>query len=208
MIKNDTNNFFNDQETQDPLIREKLLFKDIGLKLKKITEKSVGWKNRLDKINFEKINTREDLNNIPITRKTSLIEMQKSNFPYAGFNIKDTKEYKYMFASPGPIYEPGEKGDFWNMSSCLHAAGLRKGDLVYNTFSYHLGPAGIMIGNSAINFGCSVLPGGVGNTDLQIETIRAIKPSFYVGTPSFLKIILDNHLLQEQMFLNIQQSYD
>ena len=117
--------------------------------------------------------------------------MQKSNFPYAGFNIKDTKEYAYMFASPGPIYEPGEKGDFWNMSSCLHAAGLRKGDLVYNTFSYHLGPAGIMIGNSAINFGCSVLPGGVGNTDLQIETIRAVKPSFYVGTPSFLKIILD-----------------
>ena len=87
MIKNNTNNFFNDQETQDPLIREKLLFKDIGLKLKKITEKSVGWKNRLNKINFEKINTREDFNNIPITRKTSLIEMQKSNFPYAGFNI-------------------------------------------------------------------------------------------------------------------------
>ena len=191
MIKNDTNNFFNDQETQDPLIREKLLFKDIGLKLKKITEKSVGWKNRLNKVNFEKINTREDFNNIPITRKTSLIEMQKSNFPYAGFNIKDTKEYAYMFASPGPIYEPGEKGDFWNMSSCLYAAGLRKGDLVYNTFSYHLGPAGIMIGNSAINLGCSVLPGGVGNTDLQIETIRAVKPSFYVGTPSFLKIILD-----------------
>ena len=191
MIKNDTYSFFNDQETQDPLIREKLLFKDIGLKLKKITEKSVGWKNRLNKINFEKINAREDFNNIPITRKTSLIEMQKSNFPYAGFNIKDTKEYAYMFASPGPIYEPGEKGDFWNMSSCLHAAGLRKGDLVYNTFSYHLGPAGIMIGNSAINFGCTVLPGGVGNTDLQIETIRAVKPSFYVGTPSFLKIILD-----------------
>ena len=106
MIKNDTNNFFNDKETQDPLIREKLLFKDIGLKLKKITENSVGWKNRLNKINFEKINTREDFNNIPITRKTSLIEMQKFNFPYAGFNIKDTKEYAYMFASPGPIYEP------------------------------------------------------------------------------------------------------
>ncbi len=75
MIKNDTNNFFNDQETQDPLIREKLLFKDIGLKLKKITEKSVGWKNRLNKINFEKINTREDFNNIPMAL---ILRIQKS----------------------------------------------------------------------------------------------------------------------------------
>ena len=191
MTKNSAKNFFNKNETLDPVMREKFLFKDIGLKLKQIIEKSVGWKKRLNEVDLEKIHTREDLNNIPITRKSSLIELQKANFPYADFNIKDMSEYSYMFASPGPIYEPGEKGDFWNMSSCLYAAGLRKGDLVYNTFSYHLGPAGIMIGNSAINFGCSVLAGGIGNTDLQIETIRAVKPNFYIGTPSFLKIILD-----------------
>jgi phenylacetate-CoA ligase len=120
-----------------------------------------------------------------------LVELQKKNKPYAGFNIKSPKKYEYMFASPGPIYEPGEKGDFWNMASCLYASGLRKGDLVYNTFSYHLGPAGIMMGNSAIDIGCSVIPAGVGNTDLQILTIEALNPDFYIGTPSFLKIILD-----------------
>ena len=191
MKKINSNNFFSDNEIQDPLKREELLFYDIGIRLKKVCDSSIGWRNRLSKIDFDQIKTREDFNKIPITRKSSLIELQKNNPPYAGFNIKNSKEYAYMFASPGPIYEPGEKGDFWNMSSCLHAAGLRRGDLVYNTFSYHLGPAGIMLGNSVINLGCAVVPGGIGNTDLQIETIRSLAPDFYIGTPSFLKIILD-----------------
>ena len=191
MINVNSNNFFSNKEIQDPLKREEFLFNDIGSRFKEICNSSTGWRNKLSKIDFEQIKTREDFNKIPITRKSSLIELQKANPPYADLNTKDIKEYAYMFASPGPIYEPGEKGDFWNMSSCLHAAGLRSGDLVYNTFSYHLGPAGIMLGNSAITFGCTVIPGGIGNTDLQIETIRSLRPNFYIGTPSFLKIILD-----------------
>ncbi len=183
--------YFSEEELQDPIKREELLFNRISEKLTKIVALSSGWKNRLKGVNLEKVKNRLDLNNIPITRKSSLIKLQKECAPYAGFNIKHTSKFEYMFASPGPIYEPGEKGDFWNMASCLHAAGLRKGDLVYNTFSYHLGPAGIMIGNSAIDIGCSVVAGGTGNTDLQIATIDALKPNFYIGTPSFLKIILD-----------------
>ena len=181
MINVNSNNFFSDNEIQDPLKREELLFNDIGSRLKKVCDSSIGWRKRLSKIDFERIKTREDFNKIPITRKSSLIELQKANPPFADLNIKNSKEYAYMFASPGPIYEPGEKGDFWNMSSCLHAAGLIRGNLVYNTFSYHLGPAGIMLGNSVIAFGCTVVPGGIGNTDLQIETIRTLKPDFYIG---------------------------
>ena len=197
MININSNNFFSDNETQDPLKREEFLFNDIGSRLKKVCDISTGWRNILTEIDFDQIKTREDFNKIPITRKSSLIELQKVSPPYAGLNIKKSKEYAYMFASPGPIYEPGEKGDFWNMSSCLHAAGLRGGNLVYNTFSYHLGPAGIMLGNSVINFGCTVVPGGIGNTDLQIETIKSLKPDFYIGTPSFLKIILDKINIQK-----------
>ncbi len=190
-MKTNSNNFFSDNETQDPLKREKLLFDDISIRLKQISNISEGWKNKLNDIDIDKIKTREDFQKIPVTRKSNLIELQKTNSPYAGFNIKDPKEYTFMFASPGPIYEPGEKGDFWNMASCLHAAGLKKGNLVYNTFSYHLGPAGIMLSNSAISLGCTVVPAGIGNTDLQIDTISFVKPDFYIGTPSFLKIILD-----------------
>ena len=85
-----------------------------------------------------------------------------------------------MFASPGPIYEPGDKNDFWNMSRSLYAAGLRRKDIVYNTFSYHLGPAGLMMHNAANNLGATAIPGGVGNTDLQVETISNLKPSFFI----------------------------
>ena len=198
-------NIYSENETQDSTLREKELFKDISKKLKKITDNSVGWKNRLQGINLDNVKIREDLNKIPVTRKSNLIELQKDNAPYAGFNTKKPKEFAYMFASPGPIYEPGEVGDFWNMKSCLYAAGLRKGDLVYNTFSYHLGPAGIMLGNSAIDLGCTVVPGGIGNTDLQIETIASLKPDFYIGTPSFLKIIL-NKMRENKINLSFLQN--
>ena len=92
-----------------------------------------------------------------------------------------------MFASPGPIYEPGDNNDFWNMSRSLHSAGLRKKDIAYNTFSYHLGPAGLMLHQACNDLGCSVIPGGIGNTDLQLETIKNLNLHFYIGTPSFSK---------------------
>ena len=198
--------YYSNKEIQDPIKREEGLFKDIGERLKKITEVSSGWKDKLKEVDFKKIKTRDDLRHIPITRKTSLIELQKHNRPYAGFNTKSPKKYEYMFASPGPIYEPGEKGDFWNMASCLYASGLRKGDLVYNTFSYHLGPAGTMVGNSAIDIGCTVIPAGVGNTDLQIATIGTLNPDFYIGTPSFLKIILDKISLNKMNITTLKNA--
>ena len=191
MTKGKDSSFFSEKEIQDPIKREAELFHKINEKLIRITSISNGWKEKLRNISLEKIKSREDFNNIPVTRKSSLIELQKEHPPYAELNTKDVNKFDYMFASPGPIFEPGESGDFWNMASSLHAAGLREGDLVYNTFSYHLGPAGIMLGNSANSLGCSVIPGGIGNTDLQIATIEALNPNFYIGTPSFLKIILD-----------------
>ena len=142
-------NFFSEKEIQDPVEREKQLFTKFSEKLIRICSLSRGWKEKLKNVNIKLIKNRKDLNNIPITRKSGLTELQKKIPPYAGFNTKDINKFEYMFASPGPIFEPAERGDFWNMTSCLYAAGLRKGSLVYNTFSYHLGPAGIMFSNSA-----------------------------------------------------------
>ena len=126
---------------------------------------------------------------IPVTKKSSFPDIQKKAFPYGNLNTKPYYQFPFMFASPGPIYEPGNKSDFWNMSRSLHAAGLQEQDIAYNTFSYHLGPAGIMMHQACNNMGCTVIPGGIGNTELQLETIQNLKPSFYIGTPSFLKII-------------------
>ena len=189
---NSNNKFFDEKELLDRKLREELLFRDFSSNLKKIASLSSGWKEILKEIDLNNINNRDDLNSIPITRKSSLTNLQKDNFPYGNLTTKAPNKFPYMFASPGPIYEPGDYNDFWNMSRSLHAAGLRGNQLAYNTFSYHLGPAGIMMHNAANNLGSTVIPGGVGNTDLQVDTICNLKPDFYIGTPSFLKIILEN----------------
>ena len=187
----DKNKYFTNAEIQSPESRENKLFENFSSKLKTVITNSYGWKEILANQSLDTIKNRDDLEKLPITRKSSLIDLQQKNPPYGGLNSKEPSEFDYMFASPGPIYEPGEKGDFWNIASSLYAAGIRKGNVVYNTFSYHLGPAGIMFGNAANHLGCTVIAGGIGNTDLQIATIETLKPNFYLGTPSFLKIILD-----------------
>jgi phenylacetate-CoA ligase len=97
-----------------------------------------------------------------------------------------------VFASPGPIYEPGyATSDFWRLARALYAGGFRRGDLVHNSFSYHLTPAGMMLESGAHALGCVVIPAGVGQTELQLQTIVDLGPQAYVGTPSFLKILLD-----------------
>lgn len=185
------NNFYEKLEGIDRDKREESLFKSIADDILKITNSSSGWKEILKDVDISQINSRDDLRNIPITRKSDLTNIQSKNFPYGNLTTKDTNEFKYMFASPGPIYEPGDGGDFWNMSRSLFAAGFRKKEIAYNTFSYHLGPAGIMMGNAVNNLDGVVVAGGIGSTDLQIDTINKLRPSFYIGTPSFLKLLID-----------------
>ena len=183
--------FFEKRETLEREEREKILFRDFSSKLRNITNLSKGWSNILKNIDLKNINSRADLSSIPITKKSSLPSIQKKKFPFGDLNTKPYHQFPYMFASPGPIYEPGDYDDFWKMARSLFAAGLRQGELVYNTFSYHLGPAGLMMHQAANSLKCSVIPGGIGNTDLQLETIENLCPSFYIGTPSFLKILLE-----------------
>ena len=99
--------------------------------------------------------------------------------------------FKNLYVSPGPIYDPGGRNDFWRMSRAMRAASFIEGDIVYNTFSYHLTPAGEMMEQGANSIGACVIPGGIGNTEQQIQAINKLKPNRYVGTPSFLKTILE-----------------
>ena len=97
-----------------------------------------------------------------------------------------------MFASPGPIYEPeSARADYWRFARALYAAGFRAGELAYNCFSYHFTPAGSMMETAAHAVGCTVFPGGTGQTEQQVRAIADLAPSGYTGTPSFLKIILE-----------------
>ena len=129
---------------------------------------------------------------LPLTRKSELLELQAQKRPFGGYTSEANAQLTHVFASPGPIYEPGfAVDDFWRFARALYASGFRGGDLVHNCFSYHFTPAGQMFDSAARALGCAVIPAGVGQTELQVQTIADLSPDAYVGTPSFLKIILE-----------------
>src|SRR6185503_3498831 len=124
-------------------------------------------------------------------RKSALLGLQKETPPFGGFNVTLPGKAKRLFMSPGPIFEPeGHSGDY-NGARALFAAGLRAGDVAINCFSYHLTPGAFILEAGAHALGCAVIPGGVGNTEAQLDAIAQLKPTAYVGTPDFLKILLD-----------------
>ena len=137
------------------------------------------------------ITTREALAALPVTRKSALVAAQAENPPYGGYVPGGVAGLRHVFQSPGPIYEPGGAArDWWRMGRALHAAGVGKGDVVQNCFSYHLTPAGMMFENGAAAVGATVLPAGIGQTELQVRAAADVGTTAYAGTPDFLKVIL------------------
>ena len=136
--------------------------------------------------------SRAALAKLPILRKSELTALQKANPPFGGFNATAAGGVKRLLLSPGPIFEPeGEGKDWWGAARALYAAGFRAGDIVLNTFAYHLTPGGFIMESGAHAIGCAVIPAGPGNTEQQLDAIAHLKPSCYLGTPDFLKILLD-----------------
>src|SRR5438046_5525698 len=135
--------------------------------------------------------SRAALSKLPVLRKSALLGLQKETPPFGGFNVTPPGKAKRLFMSPGPIFEPeGHTGDY-NGARALFATGIRAGDIVHNCFSYHLTPGAFILEAGAHALGCATIPGGVGNTEAQLDAIAQLKPTAYVGTPDFLKILLD-----------------
>ena len=135
---------------------------------------------------------RAALAKLPLLRKSDLLARQKDDPPFGGFNVMPPGKAKRLHMSPGPIFEPeGHAEDFGGAARALFAAGFRAGDVVHNSFSYHLTPGAYILEGGAHALGCAVIPGGIGNTEQQLEAIAQFKPRGYVGTPDFLKVLLD-----------------
>lgn len=129
---------------------------------------------------------------LPVLRKSALAEAQALSPPFGGFAARPPHQFAHVFQSPGPIYEPGQRGgDWWRIGRFLRAAGLGPGDVVQNCFAYHLTPAGHMFENGCAAVGASVLPAGPGQTELQVQAAVALGTTAYAGTPDYLKVILD-----------------
>lgn len=178
-------------ETRDPAEREADLFQRLPEILRKAVS-APAYAERLKGIDPTRITSREALASLPVLRKSELPNLQKLSPPFGGFIAPAPGLFGRLFTSPGPIFEaePDVK-DPWRAARGLHAAGFRAGDIVLNTFSYHLTPGGFIMDSGARALGCAVIPAGPGNTEQQLELIEAYRPSAYCGTPDFLKTLLD-----------------
>jgi len=181
---------FDSLETRDPAARERDLFARLPAAIARAMT-APGWAKHLAAIDPKAITSRAQLAKLPVLRKSALLGLQKETPPFGGFNTVAPGKAKRLFMSPGPIFEPeGHTGDY-NAARALFAAGVRAGDIVHNCFSYHLTPGAFILEAGAHKLGCAVIPGGVGNTEAQLDAVVQLKPTAYVGTPDFLKILLD-----------------
>ncbi len=187
-----TSSFFTKEETRSH--DERISF--INVFLTKLIEtakrKTLGFKENLDSIHPEDIKSIEDLQKIPVLRKSELAKKQKLSPPFGGFERTEEQKTTHFFQSPGPIYEPGTRGVDWGrFAPFLYATGVRKGMVLQNCFSYHLTPAGMMFEEGALKIGTKVIPSGTGQTELQAKAASFLKTDVYAGTPDFLFKILE-----------------
>ena len=191
-----TGEYFDALETRDPELREREQLGELPRQIAHAKAHTPAFARILAAVDPAAVTSRAALARLPVTRKSELPEIQKAARPFGGFAASQwglgTAGPARVFASPGSIYEPEGRGaDYWRMARALYAAGFRKGDLVHNCFAYHFSPAGSMFETGAFALGCTVFPGGTGQTEQQVHAIADLQPAGYVGTPSFLRIIVE-----------------
>jgi len=191
-VKNKPDEFFDELETMSAESREKHFDRKLSQTVAHAYRHAPAVKGLFNKagISPEEVRTVKDLEKLPITRKNDLIERQKASPPYGGFLAVPPAEVERVFLSPGPVYEPIQHAGIKWFAKSFWAAGFRKGDLVVNTFTYHLSPAGILFHEALRDCGATAIPTGTGNTEIQIQTMHDLKVSGFVGTPSFLMAVI------------------
>ncbi|HEV2558124.1 MAG TPA: AMP-binding protein [Microvirga sp.] len=179
------------RDIQDPAAREADLFRRLPDVLRAALA-APAYAERLRGVDPAAVTSRDALARLPVLRKAELPALQKAAPPFGGLVPGPLSGFGRLFTSPGPIFEPEGTGpDPWGAARGLHAMGFRPGDVVLNTFGYHLTPGGFIMDSGARALGCAVIPAGPGNTEQQLEVIEAFRPVAYCGTPDFLKILLD-----------------
>ena len=197
---------FDTLETRPHAEREAALMAALPQHIAHAQQHSAAYAGLLSGVDAASINSRKALARLPVVRKHELLDRQKAGRaatalqrdPFGGFATVGWKGLlrsagaKRVYQSPGPIYEPeGHATNYWRAGRALAAAGFEAGDLVHNCFSYHLTPGAWIMESGAHALGCTVIPGGVGNTEQQLDAIADLQPNAYTGTPSFLRILAE-----------------
>ncbi len=193
--------FYDTLEQRDPAAREAALLAALPGHISHAQRATSAFGDSLNSVDAAAITSRAALARLPVVRKHELLKRQlalRAQDPFGGFSaigwrgLRAGQGAKRVFQSPGAIYEPeGHAADYWRMARAIFAAGFRDGDLAHCSFSYHLTPAGAMMESGAHAVGCTTFAGGIGNTELQLQAMSELRPHGYIGTPSFLKILVE-----------------
>jgi phenylacetate-CoA ligase len=179
-------------ETRTPEARELAQFGQLPALVRRAKDLAPGWAVHLEGIDPDAVTSRAGLARLPVLRKSALKALQAVRPPFGGFATDASGLMGRIMMSPGPIFEPEGRGeDWWRSARALYAAGVRKGDILHNTFAYHLTPGGWILDAGARALGCAVIAAGPGNTEQQLDAIEILKPTAYAGVPDYLKILLD-----------------
>jgi phenylacetate-CoA ligase len=189
-------NYFDTLETREPAEREAQLMAALPKQVAHAQKNTGAFAELLKDVDASRVASREALARLPVIRKHELLDRQqakRASDPFGGFSaLVRGPKMRRAYASPGPIYEPeGVAPDYWRCGRGMFAAGFRAGDLVHNAFSYHMTPGAFIMESGAFAVGCTVFPGGVGQTEQQLQAISELKPEGYTGTPSFLRILVE-----------------
>ena len=198
--------FFDELETMSPEKREQYQNQRLSQTVNHAYRHAPAARRIFDKagVSSNQIQTVKDLERLPITRKNDLIESQKAYPPYGGFLTIPPEDVERIFLSPGPVYEPVQHAGIKWFGKSFWATGFRKGDVVVNTFTYHLSPAGILFHEAIRDCGATAVPTGTGNTEIQIQTMHDLKVTGFVGTPSFMMTLIQR---SEEMGYNFRRDF-
>ena len=187
-------------EIRDPAVREREQFAQMPAAIAHAMT-APGWAKHLAGADAKAVNSRAALAKLPVLRKADFVALQKEHPPFGGLNVTPVASAKRLADVTRADFRARRRaaGDWWGAARALFAAGFRKGDIAHNSFAYHLTPGGFIMESGAHALGCAVIPGGVGNTEQQLEAIAHYRPTGYVGTPDFLKILLDTAEKSEKM---------
>jgi phenylacetate-CoA ligase len=188
--------YYDRLETRTASEREAKLMAALPAQVAHAQQSTTAFAQILAGVDAQRVNSRQALARLPVTRKAELLERQKAQRatdPFGGFSsLVRGPAMPRIYASPGPIYEPdGSTRDYWRVGRAMFAAGFRSGDLVHNSFSYHMTPGAFVMESGAHAVGCTVFPAGVGQTEQQLQAIAELRPVAYAGTPSFLRILVE-----------------
>ncbi len=189
---NSDDKYYDDLENRSPEARDGALLARLPDLVARARWEAPGGARHLKGVDPRSVASRKALAALPVLRKSELQALQQADPPFGGLTTAPPGRLGHVFMSPGPIFDPEGRGeDPWRVVRALWAAGVRPGQVLQNCFGYHLTPGAWMVDHAARRIGCAVIPAGTGQTEQQIEVIRRLQPDAYVGTPSFLRIIIE-----------------